>query len=429
MSTVLLAKKGKMGDTVYYQTTMKANTVITTIGLASEMEQWNDMTIDERMQREINGTRVAGELVPYIINDPDWFFGSLIVVVYRGWEEISFQDIQGALRTEILAYGDAMKGTGFLTLPDNKRLIALDGQHRLAALAMAIKGKNGIPGSVEKLPETLKASLTPHPDIGDADISVILIENKNTNVIRKIFNKVNRYAKQTSRSDNIITSEDDIIAITTRKLFNSPDGPLVAVDGKELVNWKSNTISQRSKQLTTVSALYTITKAILSFYDIDEKTIASDALLAKSYEIMKRYWELSLENIDIFKIYIKYVYEDRPVDKIRKESLLMKPVTHMALANAMLIILKHGIDCCAVISKINDIDWSFDNPLWFNILVTNTKSKKMITKTNSLKQAGKIIAYMLIGDKFTNSEVQEVQEILNEAASDNQKVELPKVLD
>lgn len=141
MSTTLLAHRGKMGNTVYYLTKMKANTVITNIGLASEMDQWTDMTVDERMQREINGTRVAAELVPYIIKDPDWFFGALIIVVYSGWEEISFQDIQAVAKIDMAAYNDALKGAGFLTLPDDKRLIALDGQHRLAALSMAIKGK------------------------------------------------------------------------------------------------------------------------------------------------------------------------------------------------------------------------------------------------------------------------------------------------
>ena len=66
--------------------------------------------------------------------------------------------------------------------------------------------------------------------------------------------------------------------------------------------------------------------------------------------------------------------------------------------------------------------------MWFNILVTNTKNKKMITKTNSLKQAGKLIAYMLIGDKFDDEEVDEVKEILNEAAGENQNAELPKII-
>ena len=67
--------------------------------------------------------------------------------------------------------------------------------------------------------------------------------------------------------------------------------------------------------------------------------------------------------------------------------------------------------------------------MWFNILVTNTKSKKMITKTNSFKNAGKLIAYILIGYKFNHEEVNEVQKIFNEAVGENQEVELPKIID
>lgn len=428
MSTTLLAHRGKMGNNVYYLTKMKANTVITNIGLASEMDQWSDMTVDERMQREINGTRVAAELVPYIIKDPDWFFGALIIVVYSGWEEISFQDIQEVVKNDMAAYNDALKGAGFLTLPDDKRLIALDGQHRLAALSMAIKGKNGIPGSVEKLSDSLKETLVPHPEIGNADVSIILIENRDTSVIRKIFNKVNRYAKQTSRSDNIITSEDDIVAVIARKLFNGSDGPLKPINGKELVNWKSNTISQRSKQLTTLSALYTTTQTILSYYDLDAKSMITDETLSKGYDIMKTYWEQCLNHIDVFKDYVKCVEEDCSVEKIRKESLLLKPVTHMALANAMLSLLEHGVDYTKMLDSLNKIDWSFDNSIWFNVLVTNSKNKKMITKAASLKQAGKLIAYMLIGNKFSANEKAEVQQILSEAASEDQEAALPDIV-
>lgn len=106
----------------------------------------------------------------------------------------------------------------------------------------------------------------------------------------------------------------------------------------------------------------------------------------------------------------------------------MKPVTHMALANAMLIVLDYAVDYMTVIDKVNAIDWAFENPIWLSILVTNTKSKKMIAKTHSLKQAGKLIAFMLIGDKFTDSEVEELQEIHNEAADEYQEVDLPEII-
>ena len=78
------------------------------------MEQWEDMTVDERMQRDINGVRVATEIVPYIVSDPNWFFGSLIIDLYQGGEELVFQDINEVVETKFAAYAGTLKDVGFL---------------------------------------------------------------------------------------------------------------------------------------------------------------------------------------------------------------------------------------------------------------------------------------------------------------------------
>ena len=45
-------------------------------------------------------------------------------------------------------------------------------------------------------------------------------------------------------------------------------------------------------------------------------------------------------------------------------------------------------------------------------------NKRMITGSQALKDAGKIIAYMLVGDKFSDREVEEVRDILRKAKAD-----------
>ena len=104
MGLTLLAQECKIGSTTYYLANVKANTLIQNVGYASEMENWSDMTIDERMQREIKGDRVAEEIVPYIVNDPDWFFGALIVDIYKGWENVKFQGIKDVVEVKFDAY-------------------------------------------------------------------------------------------------------------------------------------------------------------------------------------------------------------------------------------------------------------------------------------------------------------------------------------
>lgn len=419
MSVTLLAMQGIMGDNTYYVTTIKANTLIQTVGYASEMENWPDMTVDERMQRELKGERVATEIVPYLVNDPAWFFGALIIDIYSGWENVSFQPITEVVSVNLDAYKDSLKVAGFLTLPDDKSLIALDGQHRLAALSMAIRGKNGIPGSVE-LPDNIRETLVGgHPDIGKADITVMFIKHGDDNTkIRKIFNKVNRYAKQTSKGDNIITSEDDMIAIIARRMFSGEEAPLHPIGSQEVVNWKSNTIPLRSKNLTTLSAIYTMTEILLAKEDITPKTRRDEETLERGRVIMRDFWNESLEKIDVFRMYKEYVERDKPLQNIRKDNLLLKPVTHTALAQAVSVAMDYGYKYTELIEKINKIDWSQDNPIWANVLVTNSMNKRMITGSQALKDAGKIIAYMLIGHDFSDREVENLREILRNARGD-----------
>lgn len=428
MGVTVLAQEGKMGKNVYYLTTMKANTLIQNVGYASEMENWPDMSIDERMQRELKGDRVAEEIVPYIVSDPEWFFGALIVDVYSGWEQVRFQPITEVVSVDLAAYEDTLQRAGFLTLPDNKRLIALDGQHRLAALCMAIRGQNGIPGSV-KLPDNVRETLTGHPEIGDADITVMFIKHENDTKIRKIFNKVNRYAKQTSKGDNIITSEDDMVAIIARRMFSEPDAPLKPINGQPVVNWKSNTIPLRSKMLTTLSAIYTMSEIILSSYDITPKSRRSEEELSRGTQIMRNFWSVSMNGLDIFKQYKEYVIDNKPLENIRKKNLMLKPVTHTALAHAVKIIMDHGYRYEDMIEKLNRIDWSMDNPVWANVLVTNSSNKKMITGAQALRNAGNIIAYMLIGNEFTNKEREQLLQLLRDASgSEGGEVKLPDMV-
>lgn len=427
MSVILLAQKGKMGENTYYITTMKANTLINTVGYACEMEKWPDMSVDERMQREVKGDRVVSEIVPYIINDPEWFFGSLIIDIYSGWDRVSFQNIQEVCTTTVKGYEETLSNVGFLTLPDNKSLIALDGQHRLCALSIAIRGKNGIPGSV-KVSESLKSELVPHQEIGNADVTVIFIKHENDKKIRKIFNKVNRYAKQTSKGDNIITSEDDMLAIITRAMFSgSENAPLRPINNQELVNWKSNTIPLRSKMLTTAAAIYTMSEVLLSPMDITPKTRKNDEKLKRGTDFMSDFWNVSLSEIDAFRTYKQYVIDGISLENFRKRNLLLKPVTQMALAQAVKIAMTYGYEYRDLTDKINRINWDPTYEIWTNILVTSTKNRRMITGSQALREAGAIIAYMLVGDKFSYEMKKGVLDTIR-TAQDDECAQLPPVI-
>lgn len=65
--------RGKMGTTEYYLLKLKAGALINSVGYASQMVEWDDMDIDEKIQRELDDKRVVNEIVPYLIQDEDRF--------------------------------------------------------------------------------------------------------------------------------------------------------------------------------------------------------------------------------------------------------------------------------------------------------------------------------------------------------------------
>ena len=60
--------------------------------------------------------------------------------------------------------------------------------------------------------------------------------------------------------------------------------------------------------------------------------------------------------------------------------------------------------------------------------MTNSANKKMIAGAQALRNAGGIIAYMLIGDKVPLAERERLLSVLKEA-SDDENIDLPAVIE
>ena len=407
--------KASMGETEYYIVKIAAGELIEKVGIAKEMPEWPDMTAEEKMQRECDIRRIVEEIVPYVVEDRDHFFSSLIVDIYSGFNEIKFEPLSSAVGKIPDAYATPMMDMGFITLPGKERLIALDGQHRLLSLRIAIRGMMGIPAGTKTFPAM--NSLTPHPEIAADELCVILVKHTDNAKIRKIFNKINKYAKQTSRSDNIITSDDDTFAVIARRLIRE-GGPLAPIGKIDLVNWKSNTLYQRSKNLTTLSTLYTIAETMLKDDNFSSKLLPDDTALEQAYRKVAHFWEVSLDKVEAFREYVNLTHDNLPVSKLREENILLKPVTQMALAHVALFAQRHGIAWEGIVERLNKIDWSFNNEMWFNILVIGSANKKMITGKEAIRSAGVVISYIIMGDIMSRSEIDNVKQIIRNARND-----------
>lgn len=428
MKTICV-QKGHLGTTDYYLAKMPVGELVDSVGLAIELPEWKNMTADEKMQREPDINRVVNEICPYFTEDKDRFFGCIIVDIYSGFENMIFEPITDVVPQLSAAYRLPLKDVGFLTLPGKERLIALDGQHRTLAMKLCLKGSSSIPVSMlgNKKMTVQMLALEPHPELAEEEISVIFVEHTDNVKIRKIFNKVNKYARQTGRGQNIITSDDDIFATFSRRLFS--EGEILAKVGDiELVNWRSNTLSKRSKQLTTVSALYTIAETLLKDRGWSSKVMPTDKEeIEDAFEENTIFWDILLSEMNTYKEYLELTKVDKPVSQLREENLLMKPVTQMALAHVAYFVKQKNLDWLEIVKRLNKVDWSLNNSLWFNILVIGSANKKMITGKESIKAAGLVISYMVMGTSMTFEEIEDVREVIRNSTN-GEKDDLPFIV-
>ncbi len=278
----------------------------------------------------------------------------------------------------------------------------LDGQHRLLALEKIVKGE--IMGDCRD-------------EVPNDKVCVIFITHESNEKTRRIFNKVNRYAKPTSRGDNIITSEDDRSAIIARKLLNE-GGPLgVKAKGSSdvIVEWKSNTIAARSTKLTTISVVYETVKLILKDKSVilDPNSRPPDDDLNQYYEWVEQFWDTVLEELNPYK---EALLDSSLIPQMRKEdqpySLLFKSIGQLALFRGLISATRDNrLKLDEAVRRSNKIDWRMSSNIWTNILVA--PSGTMLRGEQPPLQGAKLIEYLIAADKMKKEEIEAVKREYN----------------
>ncbi|MGR3435838.1 MAG: DNA sulfur modification protein DndB [Shimia sp.] len=406
MATIIPAIRGTLGNTTFYEATMKVGDLLGAVNPPSDLEEWANHSVEERMQREPNSKRVLNQLAPYLANSPDRFFGSIIVLVWKG--SVEFEPVTDWATKIPGAYRGTASKMGFVSI-DGGKLVVLDGQHRYLALKEIMAGN--VTG------EHAAA-------IVNDEVCVILIEHEDNRKTRRIFNTVNRYAKSTTRGENIITSEDDGYAIVARAMLG-PDQYLAdkKIGGKDqaMAAWKSNTLSTRSTSLTTLSTVQDSVRLILDANDIGslpEQTRPSDEDIEHYHELVRQVWEPLLDGIDSYR---EGLADPKKLPAFRaddaKTSLLHKPAAQLGLIDGILRAMdpdQGGLTIKDAVARANRIeDWSMDTHLWRGIIV----------KTNGSIDAGReakrrmadLLVYLLAAENLDDKQKASIWKRFNEA--------------
>ncbi|MEA5417745.1 DNA sulfur modification protein DndB [Spirulina sp. CCNP1310] len=167
-----------MGDWVYYVTVMKLGQIASQCQLVDEI--CFDQDLDSMIQKEISD-QVQQEMVSYLKNNPQRFYGALVVAVHGGDPEFSPVRINEEYELIDDSSEKHSYGFGLLRFDGSEIFYVLDGRHRLRSIQMAVKEK---------------------PELRNEEISVILLKHESSPAgvqrTTRLFSTLTRHAKSIS---------------------------------------------------------------------------------------------------------------------------------------------------------------------------------------------------------------------------------------
>ena len=364
-TTTYPAIQGKFGSTKYYVVTMPASELNRKLILPREIDEWEKFSLEEKFQREINFKRVREHIAPYLANDPDRFFGAFIVAI-QNHKGVKFVPLSEDVKTIPKRIKNELSDLGILYIPGEVLFVPLDGQHRLAAIKFALTGKDEKEKAIRNVGKSKK--------IGN-DICTCIMIKFQKNKARKIFNKVNRYAKPTRKADKLITADDDIIAVIARKIAND-------IFQSHIVNSKTDTLGASAVEFTTLSTIYDSTKIVLQSLLGSNQTISTTELPEEAkqrtlHSDAEDFWKKLLKEVKVFSVPLKDKTEAGDEKRIafRKEYVLGKPIVQLALVQAIVRLAEPEVEggnpkLGKVYKNINECDWRITNPVWDRIIMS-----------------------------------------------------------
>ena len=331
------AMHGVIGHRDYYVAIMK----LALIPKLFKFRDWAELPPEQRAQRVIQKNRIP-EITQYILKNEDGYLFSSLTASFNS--DPTFTPV-----------GDH-PDLGILEMPFEADLVINDGQHRRAAIEEALKE---------------------NPALGQESISVVLFPWENLDRVQQMFSDLNRTARTTSKSLNILYNHRDLmsrIALTVMERI-----PVL----KNFVDKDRVSLPLRSPKLFTLGAIYDGTDALLEA--VNEKDY--EQKLAQAQE----FWEAVAANMPLWQ---QVEQGDLKPAELRQEYICTHAVALWGLGSmGRTLISSHPDDWAARVAALKAIDWRRTNNEWQGVAmsgsdVVNRRQSRMDTASFLKRKLG-----------------------------------------
>ena len=346
MASTFPAIRAFMGEGEFYCSVLTYGEAARLIQFVEDVDDWSTDTDPEaKIQRRLNVPRVEREMVPYLLNVPDHFYSALTVEIRPAITDT----FDGHLPFE--AIGPSITGGmtwGQLTLDGTETLYALDGQHRLKSIQLAIRQR---------------------PELAREQIPVIFIPHRSPRRSQLLFSDLNRFAKSPSKSISLLFSHRDPVVTLAKVLMDRVDFLVGRVEVE------TTSLSKHTPNVVTLSSLYEMTRSLT------EGRTVGDPLAQEEVDRQIEIWDSLVRHVEPWR---KVAAREEHPAYLRKEYLAMHGVCHQAIAGAIAPLLTNGADIDTTLEPLGDVDWRISNQEWQGIAVQGRHISNTSTTVRNL---------------------------------------------
>ena len=261
------------------------------------------------------------EIADYLLTQSERLFNSLVIATHGGspnWFPLSEISTDDDDQQFVELTEENVESVRFLTFAGDEVLFAVDGQHRLAGIKTAVRRE-------------------PEREWFD-EIPVIFVGHKadGQGIVRtrRLFTTLNKNARPVTKRDTIALDEDDVMAISVRRLIEEqPD----LFGGKRIALVAENNLPPGDEtSLTTIGNLYDVLAILFSKARTDlrrprktlQKTRPSDAQLDAYFQLASAFFDQMRSSFEELNVFFSADDTRAVVKQYRAEggSILFRPV-------------------------------------------------------------------------------------------------------
>jgi DNA sulfur modification protein DndB len=272
-----------------------------------------------RVQRVLNKQRIP-EMKEYILKNRDSYVFSALTASVDG--ELEFISQHNS-------------SSGQLKIPINSRIIINDGQHRRAAIEMALQEC---------------------PELRYEDISIVIYYDLGLARSQQMFTDLNRYAVRPTKSLNILYDNRDSFSIIIKECINC----IPIFEG--CVEKEKSSISNRSKALFTLSGLFHASKLFLHGFQFTD---------AESRDTIISFWNAIALNMPLWQ---SAKNKKIPPEDFRRDYICAHAITLKALGTLGNMLLKQQVPKTSWNDKLcflQDVNWNKDGNELQGLVIVN----------------------------------------------------------